>query len=756
MDLTGPRVGFPGCGRSNTAAGPLCTDRAYGTGVSRRKTEERMGVESVAKTQLKKSLGLFDVYAISTGAMFSSGFFLLPGLAAASAGPSVVLAYAAAALFILPAMLSVAELSTAMPKAGGAYYFLDRSMGPMVGTVGGLGTWLALVLKSAFALVGMGAYLALFVDVPIEPLAVGLTVVFMGVNIVGAKETSGLQRWLVTALLVILGFFIVQGLAEVFTRDLELTRVQFTPFMPFGVLGFFSTIGLVFVSYAGLTKVASVAEEVENPNRNIPLGMILSLATATFIYVVGVAIIVAVLEPAALREDLTPVATAAQAFFDWLPDPLGLVLIVAAAIAAFASTGNAGMMSASRYPLAMARDRLVWGRFAEVGRFGTPTLAVLATAAAMAAAILLLDVEGIAKLASAFQLLLFAMLNLAVIIMRESRIEAYDPGFRSPGYPWVQIFGMVGPLWLITEMGDLAVVFTLVVVAACVGWYLYYVRGRVPREGAIYHTFARLGQRRYQGLDMELRGIVKERGLREEDPFDEVVARALILDLVGEQTFRGITTEAAGLLAAKCGLDSGEVKEGFVAELEAGVVPVAHGAAIPHLRAHHVEHPEMVIVRVRDGVTVEVAADDPAHLADPLAADTEGAVQVHALFYLLSPEDRPGQHLRLLGHLATHVDDAAFMDQWLEAADEQELKETLLREERSLTLRLAAEGPTADFIGRRLADLELPEEILVAMIRRRGRMLVPHGYTVLEEHDCLTIIGEPDAIRRTAEGLSED
>ncbi|HSR40887.1 MAG TPA: amino acid permease, partial [Longimicrobiales bacterium] len=122
--------------------------------------------------RLKKQLGLFDVYAISTGAMFSSGFFLLPGLAAAGAGPSVVLAYGAAALFILPAMLSVAELATAMPKAGGAYYFLDRSMGPMVGTVGGLGTWLALVLKSAFALVGMGAYLAIFVDLPIEPLAV--------------------------------------------------------------------------------------------------------------------------------------------------------------------------------------------------------------------------------------------------------------------------------------------------------------------------------------------------------------------------------------------------------------------------------------------------------------------------------------------------------------------------------------------------------------------------------------------------------
>ena len=133
-----------------------------------------------------------------------------------------------------------------------------------------------------------------------------LTLGFMAVNIVGAKETSGLQRILVTALVVILGFFVVQGLAEVFTLGLgPIARDQFTPFLPFGWEGLVGTIGFVFVSYAGLTKVASVSEEVQNPERNIPLGMILSLATATFIYVVGVYIMVAVLDPGriALRPD---------------------------------------------------------------------------------------------------------------------------------------------------------------------------------------------------------------------------------------------------------------------------------------------------------------------------------------------------------------------------------------------------------------------------------------------------------------------
>ena len=222
---------------------------------------------------LKKTLGLADVYAISTGAMFSSGFFLLPGIAAIQSGPSVALAYLLAGVLIMPAMFSVAELATAMPRAGGAYYFLDRSMGPLMGTIGGLGTWLALVLKTAFALLGMGAYLMLFVDVPIKPIAVGLTALFALLNIVGAKETSGLQRVLVASLVMILGAWVVQGLGYMFGQDAgAMLEARLSgQFLENGVDGLFATVGIVFVSYAGLTKVASVAEEVRDPDRNLSL-----------------------------------------------------------------------------------------------------------------------------------------------------------------------------------------------------------------------------------------------------------------------------------------------------------------------------------------------------------------------------------------------------------------------------------------------------------------------------------------------------
>ncbi len=178
---------------------------------------------AVKKTgRLKKELHLLDVYVIATGAMFSSGFFLLPGLAAAGTGPSVVLAYFLSGLLIVPAMLSQAELATAMPRAGGAYYFLDRTLGPLVGMIGGMGTWIALILKSAFALIGMGAYLGIVLDVPVKPLAVTLTVLFAALNIVGAKQSTKLIRILVFTLLAILGFFILHGVIAVASAVIDM------------------------------------------------------------------------------------------------------------------------------------------------------------------------------------------------------------------------------------------------------------------------------------------------------------------------------------------------------------------------------------------------------------------------------------------------------------------------------------------------------------------------------------------------------
>lgn len=702
--------------------------------------------------RLEKRLGLLDVYAIATGAMISSGFFLLPGVAAARAGPAVVLAYLLSSLLMLPGMFSIAELSSAMPRAAGTYFFIHRSLGPWAGTVGGFGDWLTLTFKSAFALVGMGAYVALFIDVPIQPIAVALTVAFGVLNILGAKETARLQLVLVTTLLAIMAFYIAQGVLEVVGPAApQALSDAFTPFLPFGPAGLVSTIGLVFISYAGLTKVAAAAEEIRDLDRNLPLGMILALATIGAIYVGGVFVMVSVLPPAELAADLTPAASAGARILDWLPGQTGLVLVVVAAVAAFASTGNAGILTASRYPLAMARDRLTWSGFDRLGRFGTPTIGIVATCSLMIVSILFLDVEALASLGSAFLLFIFALVNLSVIIMRESRTTSYAPAFRSPLYPWTQIIGVVSTLGLIATLGPFSALFVVGVVVAATVWYRIYARHRVENRGAIFALFARLGAREDADVDAELWSIVQERGASEADAFDEMVARARVVDVSQRRDLDHLLQRVAEEARDETDRPLEGLEEELAEAASRALVPNGASAAVYDVSRDELTRPEVVLVRAQRGVRVRPGRRFPDQDGDDEAA----AGRVHALVILLGPRERPTRHLRLLAQLATSLEDDGFDERWRRAGDDQGLRELLLRDERFASLRVGAPGTPSGLADRRLRDVDLPGQTLVALVRRGSRTLVPDGDTVLRTGDRLTVVGTPedlDELRRTARG----
>ncbi len=679
---------------------------------------------------LKKNIGLLGVYALATGATISSGFFLLPGIAAHKAGPAVTIAYMLALLPLIPAMFSKVELSTAMPRAGGVYYFLDRSIGPLAGTIGGMGTWLALMLKTAFALVGMGVYLSIYIDIPIIPTAAGLAVLLTVINLAGAEKSGWVQILLVAILLPILLWFIGHGLPSI-------ERSHFDGYFDSGVQSIFETAGLVYISYVGVTKVASVAEEIREPERNLPLGVFLSVATAAFIYCFGTIVMVGVIPQEALRTDHHPVATAAEA----IAGPVGKGVVVGAALASFLAVANAGILSASRYPLAMSRDHLLPAPFRKLTSRGIPTVGLLSTLAVTLIFIFAFDVEKIAKLASAFQLLLFAFLCVAVIVMRESEIDSYDPSFRSPFYPWMQIMGVLISLLLILQMGQLTMLFSLGLVVLGTAWYFYYARHRVVRHGAIYHVFERLGRRRYEGLDLELRSILQEKGLREKDPYDEVIVRADVIDLGDEAvTFDELTRRVSELLAERIpGTTADELVAEFVQRNVDLARTVLEGAEVPHLRLRSVDKPELVIVRSLNGVKVrEVPSGDDSPGRPELA---------YALLYLVSPKVDPAQHLRILAQIATHLDDDEFSTQWDNAADDHELKEILLRDERFLHLELLDSGKTSELIGHRVREVPLHGGCLVALIRRDGESIVPDGNAELELGDVLTVIGQPRSIR---------
>jgi mannitol/fructose-specific phosphotransferase system IIA component (Ntr-type) len=288
-------------------------------------------------------------------------------------------------------------------------------------------------------------------------------------------------------------------------------------------------------------------------------------------------------------------------------------------------------------------------------------------------------------------------------------------------------------------MGWMSVLFTLGVTALCFGWYTYYAKPRIARDGAIYHVFERLGRRRYAGLDRELRDLMKEKGLRAEDPFDEVVARATVLDYAEPVSLDGVIQRAAVLLERRLPVGTDALIEGIGRGVRGGGTPVAYGAALLHTRFPDLDASEMVLVRCAEGVAVDPGDEDLARQA--------AAVPIRAVFFLVSGESDPGRHLRILAQLAGRVEDESFMPEWLAGRHEQELKETLLRDDRFLSLQLRVGSSSERLIGRSLSELDLPQGCLVALIRRYGEMMVPQGRTVLREGDRLTVIGSPAGLR---------
>ncbi|MFC7138625.1 amino acid permease [Halosimplex aquaticum] len=434
--------------------------------------------------ELERDLGLPSVLAISIGAMVGSGIFILPALALKMAGPAVILAYLLAGLLVLPAALSKAEMATAMPEAGGTYIYIERGMGPMLGTVAGIGTWFALSFKGALALVGGVPYLVVLFDLPIKPVALGLAALLIVVNLFGAKQTGRLQVAIVAAMLAAMVWFVGGSVGSV-------ERQAFGGFFEAGGGGLLAATGFVFVSYAGVTKIASVAEEVEDPGRVIPKGMIYSLGFTTLLYVLIVAVIVGV-TPEGIVGSNTPVADVAEATMP----TTGVVAVVAAAILALVSTANAGLLSSSRYPFAMSRDQLAPPSLSTISdRFNTPTAAISLTGLVMLALIAFVPIMEIAKLASAFQILVFVLVNVAVVAFRKSDAE-YEPSYEAPLYPWMQGFGVVGGLVLLTQMGWLPLAGAVVITAAGALWYYGYARRNVDREGAAADVVRRRIDRR--------------------------------------------------------------------------------------------------------------------------------------------------------------------------------------------------------------------------------------------------------------------
>ena len=609
---------------------------------------------------MKKTLGVGGIFCIVAGDMISSGLFVLPSIAFALAGPAMILAYLFAALLYIPAICAQVELATAMPRSGGSYYSVERSMGAFAGTLAGLTTWISTSLKCAFAIVGIGT-LAWFAmpsigEIGIKLISILACFLLVAVNIISAEGAGRLQIILVTALIGVLCVYI-----GVVSTQMEVTN--FSPFFHNGYSEFLAVTGMVFVSYGGLMKVVDVAEEVDNPKRNLPLGMFLAFVIMNGIYFLVISSTVGILDAETLSNSYAPIAEGARV----ATGKYGALIIAIAACVAHASTGNAGILGASRSPLAMSRDGLLPKFLSHSNkRFKTPTASILLTGILISVVILCLSVEDLIKTASAMLLLTFVLTQVAVIVMRRSGFQGYRPSFKMPLHPWIPITAIIVYLFLIAKMGAMPLILSGGFLALASLWYLTYVHWRIDRESAIVYMVKNVVAKEIPrtGLEDELMQLSLERDGVETDRFDDIIKDSLVIDIEEEIHAGELFSRIGKEFAPRLNMSEEKIEELLFAREHDSSTVIQPGLAIPHIIVDGENIFELGLVRCKGGIIF-------SELNPP----------VYTAFVLLGSNDERNFHLKALVAIAHLVQSKEFKTLWANATNEGQLRDivSLLR-----------------------------------------------------------------------------
>ncbi len=437
-----------------------------------------------ADEELAKDLGPLAALTIGVGTMIGAGIFVLPGPSVARLGPLASLAFVIGGVLALLTALSASELGTAMPVSGGAYYYINQGLGPLFGSIAGWGNWLGLAFASAFYMYGFGAYVNSFLTIstlqlgPVElapAQSIGLVgaLFFIVINYVGAKETGRLQNIIVITLIGILSVFTLFGLLN---ADMGTLR----PIAPFGWAPLLPVTGIIFVSYLGFVQITSVAEEIQQPGKNLPRAVIGSVVIVTVMYAFILLAVLAAVETEVVAGNETAVVDVAR----MLIGPIGAVGLLIGGLLATASSANASILASSRINFAMGRDKLITPKINEVHpRFATPYRAIAITGGLILVFIIFGNLELLATAGSVLHLIVYGLLNIALIVFREANPENYQPDFEVPLYPIVPVLGAVFSFALIVFIEPFVILLSGLLVGFSLLWYLGYSRSRVEQEG---------------------------------------------------------------------------------------------------------------------------------------------------------------------------------------------------------------------------------------------------------------------------------
>lgn len=418
-------------------------------------------------SELSRDLSLFHITMMGIGMMIGAGVFLGIGNAIGLAGPGgVVLTFALNGVLAIMTAMSYAELSSAIPKAGGAYNFARIAFGRKTSFMAGWMEWFASSIAGSLYAITFALYVMRYLQligllpdlgnydfISKKAVAAIIAIFFIYINYRGASETGK------TGALFTLGqtiFLIIIGVYGLYIIIKDPARLQnFKPFLPMGWSKLFLTMGFTYVAFEGFEVIAQTGDEAIDPKRNLPKAMIYSVFIVTITYILVSFSAVIAVKAGSPGIDMAPwkwIGKAGDKGFGEAISrlmPMGNMLLTIAVIFASTSALNATIYSATRACYALGRDNMIPTYYSKISKKRkTPYTALMATAVLVLIVATLLPTKHVASSASMMFLFLFFLVNICVIKIRYNMGDELKYGFLMPLFPLFPVIGIVAQIIL--------------------------------------------------------------------------------------------------------------------------------------------------------------------------------------------------------------------------------------------------------------------------------------------------------------------
>jgi basic amino acid/polyamine antiporter, APA family len=433
---------------------------------------------------LKKVLGAFELTMLGVGAIIGTGIFVLTGIAAANySGPALIISFMISGVACGFAGLCYAEFAAMVPVAGSAYTYGYAALGEIWAWIIGWDLILEYAVAIAAVAIGWSGYMVSLLEsvgIHLPPAllnapgiqggminlpAILIIAALTALLIRGVSESAKFNNIIVSIKLCVVLLFICIGVFHIHT-------VNWTPFMPYGWSGVFKGAAIIFFAYIGFDAVSTAAEEVKNPQKDLPIGIIASLVICTILYIVVSAILTGMVPYLQFKETAAPVAFALQQIgLNW-----GSALVSVGAVCGITSVLLVMMFGQTRVFFAMSRDGLLPKVFGEVHpKFGTPVKSTLLVGVVTALTAGITPIGIVAELTNIGTLAAFIIVSISIIVMRKTRPDI-KRSFKAPFSPVVPGLAVLFCGFLITQLPMITMIRFVVWLA--IGSIIYFSYGR--------------------------------------------------------------------------------------------------------------------------------------------------------------------------------------------------------------------------------------------------------------------------------------